>query len=81
MVKDRLLDLLSREDEEESHGENVVRAASDPSLQSAVWKWSVQIRCNFTRSDHAYQTMPYPYPSTDCVHTDSSMLVWGEKKL
>lgn len=26
VIKDRLLDLLSREDEEESHGEDVVRA-------------------------------------------------------
>lgn len=30
VVKERLLDLLSREDEEESHGEDVVRATSDP---------------------------------------------------
>lgn len=30
VVKERLLDLLSREDEEESHGEDVVRATPDP---------------------------------------------------
>lgn len=31
-MKDRLLDLLSREEEEESHGEDVVRAAFNASL-------------------------------------------------
>lgn len=31
-MKDRLLDLLSREDEEESHGEDVVRVAFNLSL-------------------------------------------------
>lgn len=30
VVKERLLDLLSREEEEESHGEDVVRATLDP---------------------------------------------------
>lgn len=30
VVKERLMDLLSREDEEESHGEDVVRVTPDP---------------------------------------------------
>lgn len=41
MVKDRLLDLLSREDEEESHGEDVVRAnpaLSLPPPLTFVWE-------------------------------------------
>lgn len=88
-MKDRLLDLLSREEEEESHGEDVVRAAFNPSLVNlphrVLCKWSVQIESNFTHSEHAYKTLPYPYPlhtsmqMYDCVQTDSSMPIWQER--
>lgn len=38
MVKDRLLDLLSREDEEESHGEDVVSAVFNLSFVNLLYR-------------------------------------------
>lgn len=67
VVKDRLLDLLSREDEEESHGEDVVRVPTNSNLYQAFSrssKWIVYIECSFTHCAQAYQALTSSYTFT-----------------